>query len=54
MSGDDKKNTKEFAAIAIGCLKRPDERAKLSDVCQRLEVTKTFLFTLHTICRKQI
>ena len=41
VSGDDKRNTKEFAAIAIECLKRPDDRAKLSDVCGRLEVTKT-------------
>ena len=32
----------EFAAIAIECLKQPDERAKLSDVCQRLEVMKTW------------
>lgn len=50
MSGDDKKNTQEFAAIAIECLKQPDERAKLSDVCQRLEVTKTCYVILHTIC----
>ena len=50
VSGDDKRYTKEFAAIAIDCLKEPDERAKLSDVCQRLEVMKTCYIILHTIC----
>ena len=37
-SGDDKNYTKEFAAITIDCLKPPDKRAKLTDVCKRLEV----------------
>ena len=40
-SGDDKSYTKEFAAIAIDCLRPPLKRAKLADICWRLEVMKS-------------
>ncbi|XP_022799609.1 uncharacterized protein LOC111337538 isoform X3 [Stylophora pistillata] len=36
-SADEKSFTEEFANLAIDCVKPPENRAKLSDVCKRLE-----------------
>ena len=45
-SGDDKNYTKDFAGIAIDCLRPLGERAKLSDICGRLEVMKSTYSTV--------
>lgn len=41
---DDSSVTKEFAAIAIDCLKPPNERANIHDIRKRLEVKRQLYF----------
>lgn len=38
--GDEKSFTEEFASLVIDCVKPPEDREKLPNVCKRLEVRK--------------